>query len=107
MVALGRQMNETYRTLMEEIFEQIEEWSKKLGRPIKDLDDIRTAMGALKELKNDEIKIDMALSPVEVGATYYQLSKCICNCYEVCIIPSFYAIFKSIIFHPYRNHTVC
>ena len=66
MVAYGRAMNKKYHTLMEEIFKQLEDINQQLNRPIKDLDDIRTAMAALKEIRENEIKIDMSLTPIEV-----------------------------------------
>ena len=56
-----------YRTQMEEIFGFIDDLNKRLSRPIKDLDDIRLAMYALKEIRENEIKIDMNISPIEVG----------------------------------------
>ena len=39
---------------------------KRLMRPIKDLDDIRMAMAALKEIRENEIRIDMTIGPIEV-----------------------------------------
>nr|WAW84836.1 axonemal dynein heavy chain C [Halisarca dujardinii] len=64
-VALGRLMNELYKESMEGLLAQVEDLSKRLSRPVKDLDDIRTSMGSLKELREDEIKIDMGLVPIE------------------------------------------
>jgi len=66
MVAYGRAMNKMYHTSMEEIFKQLEDINQQLSRPIKDLDDIRTAMAALKEIRENEIRIDMSLTPIEV-----------------------------------------
>jgi len=51
---------------MEEIFTFIEEMTKRLSRPIKDLDDIRHAMAALKEIRDREIMVDMSIGPIEV-----------------------------------------
>ncbi len=51
---------------MEAIFEFIDDLSKRLSRPIKDLDDIRYAMAALKEIRENEIRIDMQIGPIEV-----------------------------------------
>ena len=51
---------------MEKIMELIDDLSKKLSRPIKDLDDVRQAMAALKEIRESEIFIDHSLGPVEV-----------------------------------------
>ena len=65
-VLFGRSMNTKYSTMLDEILEQIEDIQKRLGRPIKDLDDIRTCMAALKELQENKIRIDMLLGPIEV-----------------------------------------
>ena len=51
---------------MEETFNFIEDMNKRLSRPIKDLDDIRFAMAALKEIRENEIRIDMSIAPIEV-----------------------------------------
>lgn len=50
---------------MDQIFETIEDQKKRLGRPINDLDDIRSSMSALKELREAEIGIDMNIGPIE------------------------------------------
>lgn len=51
---------------MENIFTLVEEFSKKLNRPIKDLDDVRIAMVALKEIREQQISIDFQVGPIEV-----------------------------------------
>lgn len=51
---------------MKEVFEFVEDSSKKLDRPIKDLDDIRNAIAALLDIRGREIDIEMSISPVEV-----------------------------------------
>ena len=66
VVAYGRAMNKKYHTLMEDIFKQLEDINQQLSRPIKDLHDIRTVMAALKEIRENEIRIDMSLTPIEV-----------------------------------------
>ena len=35
------------------------------SRPINDLDDVRTAMSSLKDIREAEIRIDMTIGPVE------------------------------------------
>ena len=65
-VTYGRHMNTKYLTMMEKIMEQIDDWQKRLSRPINDLDDVRQAMISLKELRENEIEIDSSLGPVEV-----------------------------------------
>lgn len=63
----GKNLNAKYRVKMEEIQTFIEEYEKRLSRPIKDLEDVREAMGALARIREDHIKIDMTLGPIEVG----------------------------------------
>ena len=59
-------MNTKYVELMDKIMEMIDDYSKRLSRPIKDLDDVRQAMAALKEVRENEIFIDSSLDPIEV-----------------------------------------
>ena len=70
-VCYGRMMNRKYQTVMEEVFKSIDDWSKRLSRPLNDLDDIRSVMAALKEIRENEIRIDMSLEPIEVSAQPY------------------------------------
>ncbi|XP_019501740.1 PREDICTED: dynein heavy chain 5, axonemal [Hipposideros armiger] len=65
MVVIGRHCNRKYRSEMETIFTLVEEFNKKLNRPIRDLDDIRIAMAALKELREQQIPIDFQVGPIE------------------------------------------
>lgn len=60
--------NHKYRTEMEQTFEFIDDLTKRLSRPIKDLDDIRHTMSALKEIRQNEIMIDMNIGPIEARA---------------------------------------
>nr|XP_060489937.1 dynein axonemal heavy chain 5 [Panthera onca] len=65
MVVIGRHCNKKYRREMENIFTLVEEFNKKLNRQIKDLDDIRIAMAALKEIREQQISIDFQVGPIE------------------------------------------
>ncbi|XP_069898297.1 dynein axonemal heavy chain 5 [Dipodomys merriami] len=65
MMVVGRHCNQKYRSEMETIFALVEEFSKKLNRPIKDLDDIRIAMAALKEIREQQIHVDFQVGPIE------------------------------------------
>uniref|UniRef100_A0A8D2AUY0 Dynein axonemal heavy chain 5 n=1 Tax=Sciurus vulgaris TaxID=55149 RepID=A0A8D2AUY0_SCIVU len=65
MLVIGRHCNQKYRSEMESIFILVEEFSKKLNRPIKDLDDIRIAMATLKEIREQQIPIDFQVGPIE------------------------------------------
>ncbi|XP_015212531.2 dynein axonemal heavy chain 5 isoform X1 [Lepisosteus oculatus] len=73
MVDFGRHCNRKYRSEMDNIFTFVEEASKKLNRQIKDLDDIRIAMTALKEIREHQIAIDFQVSPIE--ESYAMLNK--------------------------------
>lgn len=67
-------MNSKYQQLMDKVMEQIEDLSKRLARPVKDLDDVRQAMATLKEIRENETYIDSTLGPVEVCVTVYTCS---------------------------------
>lgn len=41
---------------MEEIFQFMDNLTKRLSRPINDLDDVRSSMAALAEIRDAEIK---------------------------------------------------
>ncbi len=66
MVDYGLCCNRKYRSEMEQIFAFVDEAGKKLNRQIKDLDDIRIAMAALKEIREHQISIDFQVGPIEV-----------------------------------------
>ena len=58
---------------MIDFFKFINSFTKQLSRPLNDLDDIRYAMTTLIELRNQEIKMDMEVTPIEVRFTKTQL----------------------------------
>jgi dynein heavy chain len=74
----GKYCNKKYSSQMEEIFNFIEDLQKRLSRPIKDLDDIRHVMAALKDIRENEIRIDMSIGPIEVSVM------CMCVCVSIC-----------------------
>lgn len=43
----------------------MENVGKRLTRDLEDLDDIRWSMGALEELRQEEIRIDSTIGPIE------------------------------------------
>uniref|UniRef100_A0A3Q2U3D3 Dynein axonemal heavy chain 5 n=1 Tax=Fundulus heteroclitus TaxID=8078 RepID=A0A3Q2U3D3_FUNHE len=65
MVDYGLYCNRKYRSDMEQIFAFVDDAGKKLNRQIKDLDDIRIAMAALKEIREHQINIDFQVGPIE------------------------------------------
>lgn len=66
-ICFGRTMRTKYQTVMEEVFKSIDDWTKRLSRPLNDLDDIRSVMATLKEIRENEIQTDMQLDPIEVN----------------------------------------
>ena len=71
--AYGRSMNEKAALDMKKTFDFIEELQKRLNRPCQDLDDIRSHMKGLNEIKEQEILIDRTIGPIE--ETYAMLNK--------------------------------
>lgn len=67
VVHYGRAMNYRYQLVMGEVFKSIDDWTKRLTRPLKDLDDIRFVMGTLREIRENEIKVEMSIDPIEVS----------------------------------------
>ena len=62
----GHSINEKYKRSMDEITQFVSDNSKRLGRQINDLEDVRNAMAALEDIRQNEIRIDMILGPIEV-----------------------------------------
>jgi dynein heavy chain len=76
--AFGKGLNTKAFNDMSHIFEFCDVLQKQLSRPIKDLEDVRMAMNALKDLREHQIRIDNMLAPVEQ-------SYAILNKYEVVV----------------------
>ncbi|KAL5262750.1 hypothetical protein ACHWQZ_G008223 [Mnemiopsis leidyi] len=70
-------LNQRVKNDMNDLIEFINEMSKKLGRNISDLDDVRNAMSALSKMREAEIKVDMTIGPVEEA--YAMLSRHDCH----------------------------
>ena len=68
--AYGRSLNSHYKASMDKIVHFLNEYQKKLQRPIQDLEDVRMMMAALQEVRETEINIDMDLVPIEVCQFY-------------------------------------
>ena len=58
-------MNSQYVDKMNTTFDFIDEIAKKLSREIKDLDDVRFAMDALKTIREEYSRIDQIIPPIE------------------------------------------
>lgn len=86
MMDYGLYSKRKYRAEMEQIFAFVDEAGKKLNRPIKDLDDIRIAMAALKDIREHQISIDFQVAPIEV-----QCSITVCHPLVTVPLPHTYA----------------
>ena len=69
----GRYLNERCAKKMDDTLDFFNDMEKRLSRPVKDLDDIRSHMSALREIREKEIEIDMTIVPIEEA--YILLSK--------------------------------
>lgn len=72
-LAFGKAINEKTANDMTKIFDLVDDLQKRLSRPCKDLDDIRSHMKALGEIREQEIMIDRMIGPIE--ETYTMLNK--------------------------------
>ncbi|KAM3593194.1 uncharacterized protein V6R79_007624 [Siganus canaliculatus] len=63
--AFGAALHHRASTDMDAIFSFIDGLTKRLQRPITDLEDVRGAMAALREVREAEVRIDAAIGPVE------------------------------------------
>lgn len=72
-MAYGKAMNNKASLDMRNLLETIDDTQKKLSRPCKDLDDIRSHMNSLNQIKEKEIEIDRTITPIE--ETYTMLNK--------------------------------
>ena len=57
---------------MNEVFKFIQQIDKRLSREIKDLEDIRLIMMAVKDLREREIQIEMQIIPIEESYSMLQ-----------------------------------
>ncbi|XP_078503479.1 dynein axonemal heavy chain 8 isoform X2 [Lissotriton helveticus] len=73
---LCQYLHEEYKKKMSDITTFTAEYLNKLSRPIGDLDDVRFAMEALANIRDNEIMMDMSLEPIEEAYS-------ILNTYEV------------------------
>lgn len=72
-LAFSKALNEKCAQDMDEMLEFMENQNKKLSRPVKDLDDVRSHMAVLREIREGSIKIDMTIQPIE--ESYAMLNK--------------------------------
>ena len=63
----GKACNTKYRGVMEKIGAFLDDASKRLQRPVQDLEDIRFVMMALKDVRAQEVHVDRTLPEIEVS----------------------------------------
>ncbi|GAA49452.1 dynein heavy chain 5 axonemal [Clonorchis sinensis] len=61
----GSALNQRCAAQMGKTLELFDNLSKRLNRPVNDLDDVREQMAVLSELREAEVQIDMTISPIE------------------------------------------
>ncbi|KER25690.1 hypothetical protein T265_06922 [Opisthorchis viverrini] len=61
----GSALNQRCAAQMSKTLELFDNLSKRLSRPVNDLDDVREQMAVLSELREAEVQIDMTISPIE------------------------------------------
>ncbi|CAF4214947.1 unnamed protein product, partial [Rotaria magnacalcarata] len=72
-MSYAKALNDKASQDMQMVFDKVDDIQKRLTRPCKDLDDVRTHMGALGEIRQNEILIDQTITPVE--ETYAMMNK--------------------------------
>ena len=75
LVCYGRAMKGMFEATVDQVSTMTEDWSKRLGREIRDLDDVREVMTVLKEMRENEFYVESSLEPVEVrGISHGELT---------------------------------
>ncbi|XP_074550150.1 dynein axonemal heavy chain 5 [Halichoeres trimaculatus] len=63
--AFGAALHSRASADMDDVFSFVDTLTKRLQRPITDLEDVRGAMAALREVREEEVRIDATIGPVE------------------------------------------
>ncbi|VDK83968.1 unnamed protein product [Dibothriocephalus latus] len=63
--AIGRAVNKKCAIEMQELGTRMDGLMKRLLRPVKDLDDVRSQMATLAELRENELNIERSIQPIE------------------------------------------
>ncbi|XP_055861319.1 dynein axonemal heavy chain 8-like isoform X4 [Biomphalaria glabrata] len=63
--AYGRELNNIMKKRVDEMTEYMASQSKLLNKPVKDLDDVRQAMASLTSVKENYIRLDEEMLPIE------------------------------------------
>lgn len=63
-------MRKKYKREMDYVYAIMNDLDRKLERPIRDLDDVRTVMETLKKIREQEVDMELRIDPVEVTITF-------------------------------------
>lgn len=66
----GEALKTSHLKEMERLFAQLTELSRRLERPLKDLDDIKGTIDVLRKTRDLELDIDDAIDPIEVRVNH-------------------------------------
>lgn len=61
-------MRKKYKREMDYVYAIMNDLERKLERPIRDLDDVRTVMETLKKIREQEVDMELKIDPVEVSS---------------------------------------
>ncbi|NXG14817.1 DYH8 protein, partial [Grallaria varia] len=62
---LCHNLNEQYKKKLTDMMSFMRDYAKKLSQPLRDLDDVRLAMEALRIIRENKIEMDFSLRPIE------------------------------------------
>ncbi|CAH4038579.1 unnamed protein product [Pieris brassicae] len=74
---ISQAMRKKYKREMDYVYAIMNDLERKLERPIRDLDDVRTVMETLKKIREQEVDMELKIDPVEEAfnvITRYELS---------------------------------
>lgn len=63
---ISQAMRKKYKREMDYVYAIMNDLERKLERPIRDLDDVRTVMETLKKIREQEVDMELKIDPVEV-----------------------------------------
>lgn len=64
---ISQAMRKKYKREMDYVYAIMNDLERKLERPIRDLDDVRTVMETLKKIREQEVDMELKIDPVEVN----------------------------------------
>ncbi|CAG9558495.1 unnamed protein product [Danaus chrysippus] len=73
---ISQAMRKKYKREMDYVYAIMNDLERKLERPIRDLDDVRTVMETLKKIREQEVDMELKIDPVEEAFN-------VITCYEL------------------------